>query len=119
MKFFILNIIIVLTMIISSCNPSEKNPINQPLRFSWRIAGEIPPSPDGKPSPGLAGPVTGFSNNVFIVGGGANFPDGMPWNGGKKVYHNDIYIFKSEKDSLINNPQNVQLPFNLAYSANC
>ncbi|HRF24216.1 MAG TPA: hypothetical protein PLR98_08635, partial [Chitinophagaceae bacterium] len=48
---------------------------------------------NGKPSLGYAGPVTGIINNHLIIGGGANFPDSMPWLGGKKKYYDDAFIF--------------------------
>lgn len=95
-----------------------KNSTVQDLHFSWKIAGKIPNLSSGKPSPGLAGPVIGINNNVLIIGGGANFPDGMPWDGGKKVYHDDIYIFRNMNDSFVNIPEDFHLPYLLAYSAN-
>lgn len=43
-------------------------------------------------SPGLAGAFAGIVDHHLLAGGGANFPDGvMPWNGGKKVWHDTIY----------------------------
>lgn len=119
MKCFTLNILIILTMIISSCNSSVKNSVDNTLHFTWEIGGKIPNLPDGKPSPGLAGAAIGVNNNVLMIGGGANFSDGMPWNGGKKRYQHDIFIFKKENDSLINIPGDFHLPYPLAYSANC
>ncbi len=50
---------------------------------------ELPPLP-GKL--GFAGPFAGAHNGVLIVGGGANFPDKMPWEGGNKVWHEDVYV---------------------------
>lgn len=41
---------------------------------------------------GVASPFAGVSNGALIVAGGANFPDKMPWEGGKKVWHDDIWI---------------------------
>lgn len=118
MKFFNLKILILLTMITSSCTTTEKKSTVQPFKFLWKIAGKIPNSPDGELSPGLAGSVIGANNNVLIIAGGANFPDGMPWNGGKKVYQHNIYVFKKENDSLINIPEIFRLPYPCAYSAN-
>ncbi len=43
---------------------------------------------------GLSGCFVGVSNGVLIVAGGTNFPDEMPWNGGKKVWYDDIYVLK-------------------------
>lgn len=52
----------------------------------WR---ELAPLPD---SLGVAGPFAGVHNDALIVAGGANFPDGMPWEGGAKVWHDSLYV---------------------------
>ena len=50
---------------------------------------ELPALPD---SVGLAGAFAGVIGDRLLAGGGANFPDGtMPWNGGKKVWHDTLY----------------------------
>ena len=51
------------------------------------------PLPDLPNPVGLAGAFTGSSDGVLFVAGGANFPDGMPWDGGTKAYHDSIYIW--------------------------
>jgi cyclically-permuted mutarotase family protein len=82
--------------------------------IEWKLAGELP-----QKNLGVAGPVTGVNNNVLIVAGGSNFPDSMPWLGGKKKYYNEGYIFKkTEEDSLIYF-KSFQLPHTLSYPANC
>lgn len=40
---------------------------------------------------GVAGAFAGVCDGKLIVAGGANFPDKMPWDGGKKVWHDTIY----------------------------
>uniref|UniRef100_A0A7C2NWY5 Galactose oxidase n=1 Tax=Schlesneria paludicola TaxID=360056 RepID=A0A7C2NWY5_9PLAN len=50
---------------------------------------ELPPLPD---TVGLAGAFVGVSNGALLVAGGANFPDGRPWGGAKKVWHDEIYV---------------------------
>ena len=49
---------------------------------------QLPPLPD---KCGVAGPFAGVSGDVLLVAGGANFPDRMPWEGGKKVWHDNVY----------------------------
>ena len=49
---------------------------------------QLPPLPDAR---GVAGPFAGVSGGALLVAGGANFPDKMPWDGGKKVWHDDVY----------------------------
>lgn len=84
----------------------------------WTIAAELPP-PDGETrSLGFAGPVAGVYNDCFIIAGGANFPDSMPWQGGKKKYYDEAFIYtKSRKDLALH--KIARLPFSIAYAANC
>src|SRR3546814_762629 len=46
-------------------------------------------------SVGVAGPFGGVSGGALIVAGGANFPDGMPWEGGTTVWHDAVYVLTS------------------------
>ena len=41
---------------------------------------------------GFAGPYVGVSNGALVVAGGANFPDGPPWEGGAKRWHDRIFV---------------------------
>jgi N-acetylneuraminic acid mutarotase len=58
----------------------------------------MPALPDAH---GFAGSFAGVLGNTLLVAGGANFPDGvMPWNGGKKVWHDQIFALDlSKKES--------------------
>ncbi len=49
---------------------------------------QLPPLPD---TLGVAGPFAGLSGEALLVGGGANFPGKMPWEGGKKVWRDQVY----------------------------
>ena len=63
--------------------------ISQPARpteFNWK---QLPPIPDPL---GLAGPFAGSSDGALIVAGGANFPHGMPWEGGEKVWYDSVFV---------------------------
>lgn len=83
----------------------------------WKIAAELP-SLDGKSrSLGFAGPVTGVHNNVMVVAGGANFPNNMPWQGGKKKYYDDVYVYLKNKNTLKLHKKLFKLPFPVAYAA--
>ncbi len=42
--------------------------------------------------PGMAGLIAGAHGGVLLAAGGANFPDRMPWEGGKKVYYDEIFV---------------------------
>jgi len=50
---------------------------------------ELKPLPDDV---GFAGPFAGVSGGALIVAGGANFPEGYPWDGGTKIYHDRIFV---------------------------
>ena len=41
---------------------------------------------------GVAGPFAGVSHGHLIVAGGANFPGRKPWEGGKKQWHDAVYV---------------------------
>ncbi len=60
--------------------------------IKWSAVAELPPVGGTQKNPGVAGAFCGMHNNVLLVAGGANFPDSMPWQGGKKKYWDDIYI---------------------------
>ncbi len=62
------------------------------LPLQVAVAGEgdrVPPLPDRE---GFAGPFAGVSNGVLVVAGGANFPDKKPWDGGKKVWSDAVFV---------------------------
>jgi len=91
----------------------------QAVVMRWKIAGELPASPGQQQALGFAGPVTGIHQQVLMVAGGANFPDGMPWEGGKKKYYDDIYIYRRKRDKLLLQNLEAKLPAAIAYAATC
>ena len=70
----------------------QENPTT--LQISWETLSSIPPKNGQAQQPGLAGAFVGVHNNVLLIAGGANFPNGPAWEGGKKVYHSDIYVLE-------------------------
>ena len=44
---------------------------------------------------GLGFPFAGVHGNALLVAGGANFPNGKPWEGGKKVWHDTVFVLES------------------------
>lgn len=88
--------------------------------IEWDVAASLPAPEGADKQPGLAGAVSGMYNDVLIVGGGANFPDGMPWLGGKKKYHDEVYVFKAvAPGKLMSVEKKYKLPFSTAYGASC
>lgn len=65
----------------------------------WNATLQLPPAPGDSVNIGVAGAFAGICDNTLMVAGGANFPDGFPWTGAKKVWHRTLYSydFPSEK----------------------
>lgn len=83
----------------------------------WSDAAELP-SLGAQKHPGVAGAFAGVHNGVFLLAGGANFPKGMPWEGGKKVYHSQIYVLRKNGESAQWIPSKTSdLPTKIAYGA--
>lgn len=91
----------------------------KPIALSWKLEGNLLSEDNQHMGLGVAGPVTGFTNNVLVIAGGANFPDSLPWKGGKKKYHDKVYLFIKDARQLKAIPSSTQLPFPIAYTANC
>ncbi|QCX54266.1 kelch repeat-containing protein [Elizabethkingia sp. JS20170427COW] len=73
--------------------------MNQAQNFNtlqWKVATELQ---GGSNSLGFAGMAAAKSNNGFIFCGGANFPKGLPWDGGKKTYTSQIFYWDSSLSS--------------------
>lgn len=76
----------------------------------------LPPLPameEGGVSLGFAGMMGGMHQGKVIVAGGANFPSGLPWEGGAKEWHNSIYILDNNSWKL----STQTLPIPLGYGA--
>ena len=67
-------------------------------RLSFREVATLP-HVAGQPNPGVAGAFAGFSNGVLLVAGGANFPDGPPWQGGRKVWQPAVYVLDTQNET--------------------
>lgn len=110
----IIPLVFILLMFYSSS--AQQTPA---VSLQWEIAGRLPAANGQQHALGIAGPVAGIDKQVLIVGGGSNFPDAAPWQGGKKQYYNELYVFSKESDTLIRQDKVFHLPHSLAYSANC
>lgn len=111
MKFWVP---LILFILITASTAAQQ----QQVVIDWQVAAELPSASKVKHL-GVAGPLTGVHNNVLIVAGGANFPDGMPWLGGPKKYHDAAYIFEKGSKGKLNILSTAKLPQTLAYSASC
>ncbi len=62
------------------------------MNVEWTDLAPLPPAAPALVQPGVAGPFAGLHGKMLVVAGGANFPDTMPWHGGRKQYHDEIYV---------------------------
>ncbi|MBA4408841.1 MAG: hypothetical protein C0397_05400 [Odoribacter sp.] len=78
----------------------------------------LPPALGDSVQPGLAGPITGAHGNFVLVAGGANFENGLPWRGGNKKYHDEIFLMeKNASGNYLWKQSSEKLPYPMAYSA--
>ncbi|MDG1363780.1 MAG: sodium/solute symporter [Akkermansiaceae bacterium] len=77
--------------------------------------GRLPDLPDREGFAGVfSGVVSEGEEDFLVVAGGANFPDGRPWEDGKKIYYDGIYILPLKEDSEWRTAA-VKLPIKVAY----
>ncbi|MGN6295618.1 MAG: hypothetical protein ACTHM7_02450 [Ginsengibacter sp.] len=89
------------------------------LTLSWKKIASVPDAGDAKTSLGLAGAINGVDNEVLIVAGGSNFPDKLPWEGGKKVYYDRIFVLEKKGNKYCwNKKVKSVLPEPVAYCGN-
>ncbi|MFH6962780.1 galactose oxidase [Flavobacterium plurextorum] len=107
------SLIFTFFMMSTTISSAQKTTIKS---VEWQKAAQLQ-NEDGSLSLGFAGPINGVYNDVFITAGGANFPDKMPWEGGKKHYSKEIHVLEKIKDQYQWNKKNsVSLPEPIAYS---
>lgn len=70
----------------------------------------LPPLPDVL---GRAGMFAGVAGEHLVVAGGANFLAEMPWEGGKKKWHDDIFVLQNGSDHW--EKSTLKLPAGLGY----
>lgn len=81
----------------------------------WTLAAELIDT-NGNRSLGFAGAINAIDNDVLIVAGGANFPDKMPWDGGKKYYANEIQVLQKTAEGYTwNRAVKSKLPMPVGY----
>ncbi|MFH1266669.1 MAG: sodium:solute symporter, partial [Planctomycetota bacterium] len=84
MKYAALAIATVLSACCSTAFTAEAP--QGPDALQW---DQLPPLPDPE---GFAGSFVGVSDDALVVAGGANFPEGRPWEGGTKVWYDDVFV---------------------------
>jgi N-acetylneuraminate epimerase len=86
-------------------------------RVQWCTAAKLQ-NADGSTSLGFAGAVNAVYNDALLVAGGANFPDKMPWEGGKKYYSDNIQILLKQSGHYVWSTKTSKLPEPIAYCGN-
>jgi N-acetylneuraminate epimerase len=108
---FLISIFILMTFYSSAQKPV--------LTISWEKIAGVPDAGDAKTSLGLAGAIIGVNNDLLIVAGGSNFRGKLPWEGGKKVYYDNIFVLEKKGNEYCwkKNVKSV-LPEPVAYCGN-
>ena len=115
MNSFFSSLILTILIMSTTLGFSQKTKITN---VEWKKAAQLQ-NADGSISLGFAGPINGVTHNVLIVAGGANFPDKMPWEGGKKHYSNEIHVLEKTGDTFHWNKKVTNtLPEPIAYPGN-
>lgn len=109
-------IICILFMLIADSIVAQDSAV---WSIKFNIAAELPSAAPKQFATGFAGPVTGVHQNHLLVAGGANFPEAMPWQGGKKIYHSGVFVYQQNKGHVKLVQQQSKLPESIAYSAVC
>lgn len=104
----------ILNMQIATLNAQDR----KANEIVWEDLISLPDKTNGQKNLGVAGAFTGIHQDVLIVAGGANFPNGKPWEGGKKVYQKEIFVLKKKEDSYAwTSPKAKYLNVGIAYGS--
>ena len=90
---------ILLLFLSVGCSPGL---VKANVEITWQVLSSIPPVAGHDKQPGLAGAFVGIHNNTLIIAGGANFPNGPAWEGGRKVFHDEIFILERDSEGQLN-----------------
>lgn len=106
---------LILFLLIFSFNAFSDESLK--IKFSAKTVGVLPGNISGESHVGVAGAFSGIIGNHLIIAGGANFPDEKPWNGGIKQFHDDVYVYRIDKDTVILENNQFHLAEPKAYGA--
>jgi len=92
----LISIALIFSTIHTYADSSSSLQLTKRDKIIWDSSVELPPIANGNArNIGLAGVFTGDVGGMLIIAGGANFPNGLPEAGGKKVWWDDIYTYES------------------------
>ena len=67
--------------------------------LGWSELPPLPPATGQQEQNGVASPFAGVHNAALIVAGGANFQEGRLWEGGKKIWWDDVFVLTKTETS--------------------
>lgn len=79
----------LLSLAVSAAENSPAPSASAPAAAGWTRHADFPLAP------GMAGILAGTHAGAIVAAGGANFPDKMPWEGGRKHYYDEIFLLRS------------------------
>jgi len=82
--------------------------------IKWEQLASLP-SIGGTENPGVGGAFAGFIGETLVIAGGANFPEAMPWEGGKKKWWSTLYYINPDKKEAEWTVIDDALPYPLGY----
>jgi cyclically-permuted mutarotase family protein len=103
--------ILYLLLCLSHAGFSQEETVDN---MTWDIVAEFAGELDHSKF-GFAGCYAGVHNDAMLIAGGANFPNGLPWEGGEKYWSDKIFVLEKSGDDYIWNDKTFKLPHALAY----
>ena len=62
--------------------------------IQWEEVSVLPPTKGEVIQAGVAGAFAGAHGDVLMIGGGANYPQGLPWEGGPKIWWDTVFVLE-------------------------
>jgi len=108
-------ICIILFLLCSHISFASKEKSRIFWKINWKEIPDLPPGVGQDFQPGLAGSFAGVSGDVVLVTGGANFYETMVWNGGQKLYHDDVFVLERNDNNSLTWKTGFKFPYKVAY----
>ncbi len=111
--------VVAAALLAGACPAAFCEQAEAPPALTWSELPQLPPAPGQTKQIGLAGPFAGAHNGALIVAGGANFPEALPWRGGRKVWWDDAFVLVKQPSGTVQwvTDPRFKLPRPLAYGA--
>lgn len=76
-------------LLLTACHSMKYSPsIETTPKLQWEQLADLPDRH------GFAGSFAGFHGDTLLVAGGANFSEGPLWEGGKRIWHDRIFVWR-------------------------